>query len=119
MNKKIWSIIFLAIVLAAFVLTVVICVDVGVAAHNAKRNIADTSSGELPIAPLLGVMLSSLVAGAAVVVVGAVSSIGWICALINVKIAPVRAIKLVSEGFLTFYSVVMLLTFAVFMCFLF
>ena len=119
MNKKIWSVILLTLVLAAFVLTVAICVDMAITAHNAKSNIADTESGEKAIASLLGLMLSSLFAGTAVVVVGCVASLGWICALINVKIAPVRAIKLISEGFLTFYSVVMLLAFAVFMCFLF
>ncbi|MBR3963963.1 MAG: hypothetical protein IKJ80_00970 [Clostridia bacterium] len=119
MNKKIWSIILLSLVIAAFVLTVVICVDIGVTAYNAKSNISDASSGEDAIASMLGLMLSSLLSGATALVIGFVASFGWICALINVKIAPVRTVKRISEGFLIFYSAVLLLAFAVFACFLF
>lgn len=110
MNKKIWSIILLCVTIALFIFTVVILYNTFYELNNA----IDTSevSG---VSAIIGVAVISLgLLIGFVFLGGGVSSVGFICSLINTKIAENTVIKRISKAFLCFFSAVLILILFVF-----
>ena len=105
MNKKIWSIILLCVIIALFAFTTVILYNT----FYELDNTIDTSevSG---VSAIIGAAVTSVVSLIGFVFLGGgVSSVGFICSLVNVKIAENTVIKRISKVFLCFFSAVLIL----------
>ena len=110
MNKKIWSIILLCVTIALFIFTAVILYNTFYELNNA----IDTSevSG---VSAIIGAAVASVAFLIGFVFLGGgVSSVGFICSLINTKIAENTVIKRISKVFLCFFSAVLILILFVF-----
>ena len=109
MNKKIWSIILLCVTIALFMFTVVILYNTFYELRSDASN--DEVSG---VSAIIGVAVASLGFLIGFVFLGGVSSVGFICSLINTKIAENTVIKRISKVFLCFFSAVLILILFVF-----
>lgn len=110
MNKKIWSIILLCVTIALFMFTVVILYNTFYELRSDASN--DEVSG---VSAIIGVAVASLGFLIGFVFLGGgVSSVGFICSLVNVKIAENTVIKRISKVFLCFFSAVLILILFVF-----
>ena len=110
MNKKIWSIILLCVTIASFIFTAVILYNTFYELNNA----IDTSevSG---VSAIIGAAVTSVVSLIGFVFLGGgVASVGFICSLVNIKIAENTVIKRISKAFLCFFSAVLILILFVF-----
>lgn len=105
MNKKIWSIILLCVIIALFAFTTVILYNT----FYELDNTIDTSevSG---VSAIIGAAVTSVVSLIGFVFLGGgVASVGFTCSLVNVKIAENTVIKRISKAFLCFFSAVLIL----------
>ena len=105
MNKKIWSIILLCVTIALFIFTAVILYNT----FYELDNTIDTSevSG---VSAIIGAAVTSVVSLIGFVFLGGgVASVGFICSLVNIKIAENTVIKRISKAFLCFFSAVLIL----------
>jgi len=121
MNKRVWSIILLCLIIVLFIFTVVLFVNMGISLHQFENAKIDTSSDKLPGASIIGVVFTSITLWIGFVFVGGmVSSVGFIFSLINTKIAQNMIINRISKAFLYTYSVVLILIFFIsFFCVIF
>ncbi len=107
MNKKIWSIILLCVITALFIFTAVILDNTFYELNNA----IDTSNDEVSgLSAIIGAAVTSVALLIGFVFLGGgVVSVGFICSLVNIKIAENTVIKRISKAFLCFFSAVLIL----------
>ncbi len=98
MNKKNWSIILLCLIVLCFALTVGTFVHTGFTLHSIDVNV--DSPGEV----LGGLFATAFIWLGALMVSGGLCAVGFICSLINVKIAQGSVIRKTSKVFLGGYS---------------
>ena len=98
MNKKDCSIILLCLIILCFVLTVGAFVYTGFTLHTMAVNV--DSPGEV----LAGLFFTAFMWLGALIVSGGLCAVGFICSLINVKIAQGPVIRKTSKVFLGCYS---------------
>ena len=119
MNKKVWSIILLCLILLSFIFTIVIFVNTGISLYQLKNTEIDTSNDILPGASVIGVAFAFIgLWGGFILISGITSSIGFVCSLVNTKITQNMIIHRISKAFLYFYSVVLILIFSIFVFFI-
>ncbi len=110
MNKNTYSMILLCMIAVSFLLTVIMFVNTGIAVYKLETIELDQSNDRLPLASLLGAAFTALaVWGGFIFIEGAISSVGFFCALINTKIAQNIIIQRISKAFLCFYSAILIL----------
>lgn len=98
MNKKNWSIILLCLIILCFVLTVGAFVYAGFTLHTVDVNV--DSPGEV----LGELFATAFIWLGALIVSGGLCAVGFICSLINVKIAQGPVIRKTSKVFLGVHS---------------
>ena len=112
MNKRVWSIILLCLIIVLFIFTVVVFVNTGISLYQLENAEIDTSNDELPGASIIGVVFTSIALWIGFIfIAGMVSSIGFLCSLVNTKIAQNIIINRISKAFLYVYSVILILIF--------
>ncbi len=111
-NKKIWSIILLCVIIALFAFTTVILYH----SFYDLNYAIDKSNGEVSgVFAIIGAAVTSLSLLIGFFFLGGgVASVGFICSLVNVKIAENTVIKRISKAFLCFFSAVLILILFVF-----
>ena len=115
MNKSVWSIILLCLMIVSFVFTVAVFTGTCISSFQLENAEIDMSEDKLSI---IGVAFTSFSLWFGFILIsGATSSIGFICSLINTKIAQNMVILRISKIFLYFYSVVIILLFSAFVFF--
>ncbi len=120
MNKRVWSIILLCLIFVLFIFTVTVFVNTGISLYQLESAEIDTSNDKLPGASVIGAAFASVGLSTGFVFVGGIiSSIGFVCSLINTKIAQSMIINRISKISLYFYSVVLILIFSIFVFSLF
>ena len=118
MNKRVWSMIFLCLIIAAFISTIVVFVNTGISLYQVKNTEIDTSNDMLPGTSIIGVVFATIGLWIGFIFIGGIiSSIGFLCSLINFKIAEDMIIKRISKAFSCFYLVILTFIFAVFLFF--
>ena len=114
MNKKAWSIILLCLSIVLFISTIAMLVNTGISLYQLNNSKIDTSNDELPGASIVGIAFASIGLWIGFIFIGGmVSSIGFLCSLINTKMAENMIINLISKAFLFFYSVVFIFIFSI------
>ena len=114
MNKRVWSIILLGLMIVLFVCTVAVCVSMGISLYQLENIEIDPSNDELPGASIIGAVFTSIALWIGFVfTAGTVSSLGFLCSLVNIKIAPNITINRISKAFFYVYSVILILIFFV------
>ena len=114
MNKKVWSIILLCLSIVLFISTIAMLVNTGISLYQLDNSKIDTPNDELPGASIVGIAFASIELWIGFIFVGGmVSSIGFLCSLINIKIAENMIINRISKAFLFFYSVVLIFIFSI------
>ena len=98
MNKKNWSIILLCLIILCFVLTVGAFVYTGFTLHSIDLN------AESPGKVLAELFATAFIWLGALIVSGGLCAVGFICSLINVKIAQNPVIRKTSKVFLGVHS---------------
>ena len=120
MNKRVWSIILLCLIFVLFIFTVTVFVNTGISLYQLKSTEIDTSNDKLPLSSILGTVFTSIGLSTGFVFIGGIiSSLGFLCSLINTKIAQSMIINRISKVSLRFYSVVLILIFSIFVFSLF
>jgi hypothetical protein len=112
MNKKVWSILFLCLIFILFICTIALFVRTGISFYQLKNVETDASNDEVPGASIIGVVFASIGLWIGLIFFGGItSSLGFLCSLINMKIAQNRMIHRISNVFLVFYSGILILLF--------
>ncbi|MBE6692774.1 MAG: hypothetical protein E7586_05595 [Ruminococcaceae bacterium] len=113
MNKKTLSKILLCLIILSFVFTIVIFVNTGITFHKLKAAEIDTSNEKLPGGSVLAsaFVLIGLWIGS-IFISGITSSIGFLCSLINIKIAENAIINRISKVSLFIHSAILFLIFS-------
>ena len=118
MNKRVWSMILLCLIFVAFISTIVVFVNTGISLYQVKNTEIDTSNDMLPGASIIGVVFATIGLWIGFIFIGGIiSSIGFLCSLINFKISEDMIIKRISKAFSYFYLVILTLMFTVFLFF--
>ena len=113
MSKRIGSIVLLCLTVIMLLLTVVICVNMGLSFYQMDNHVIDTSCDMLPGASILAVAFTTISVWVGFLFFGGcAAAVGWISSLINTKIACSPAIRAVSVGFLCIFSAVLVIVFA-------
>lgn len=107
MNKKIWSIILLCVI----IVTAVVIVSAGISLYRLESAEIDTSNDKFPGASIAGAALLSITVLGVFIFIGGMASVGFLCSLVNSKIAENMIISRISKAFLCFYSAVLILIF--------
>ena len=116
MNKRVWSMILLCLIFAAFISTIVVFVNTGISLYQVKNTEIDTSNDMLPGASIIGVVFATIGLWIGFIFIGSIiSSIGFLCSLINFKISEDMIIKRISKAFSYFYLVILTLIFTAFL----
>jgi hypothetical protein len=114
MNKKAWSILLLCLSIVLFISTIAMLVNTVISLYKLDNSKIDTSNDALPGASIVGIAFASIGLWIGFIFIGGmVSSIGFLCSLINTKIAENMIINLISKAFLFFYSVVFIFIFSI------
>ena len=120
MNKRVWSMILLCLIFVAFISTIVVFVNTGISLYQVKNTEIDTSNDMLPGASSIGAVFATIVLWIGFIFIGGIiSSIGFLCSLINFKISEDMIIKRISKAFSYFYLVILTLIFLHFFSLLF
>ena len=110
MNKRVWSMILLCLIFVAFISTIVVFVNTGISLYQVKNTEIDTSNDMLPGASSIGAVFATIVLWIGFIFIGGIiSSIGFLCSLINFKISEDMIIKRISKAFSYFYLVILTL----------
>ena len=110
MNKRVWSMILLCLIFVSFVFAVVLFVNTGISLYQLENAEIDTSNDKLPGASIIGVAFASIGLWLGLIFVsGIISSIGFVCSLVNTKITQNIIINRISKVFLYFYAVLLIL----------
>lgn len=110
MNKRVWSMILLCLIFVSFVLAVVLFVNTGISLYQLENTEIDTSNDKLPGASIIGVAFGSIGLWFGLIFMGGIiSSIGFLCSLVNTKITQNMIINRISKVFLYFYAVLLIL----------
>ena len=118
MNKRVWSMILLCLIFAAFISTIGLFVNTGISLYQFKNAEIDTSNDLLPGASIIVVFFVTIGIWIGFVFIGGIiSSIGFLCSLINFKISEDMIIKRISKAFSCFYLVILAFIFTVFLFF--
>ena len=118
MGKKIWSIILLCLIFVSLIFTAMVFVNTGISLYQEKNAEIDTSNDKLPGASIVGAAFASVGLWFGFVSLGGmISSIGFLCSVVNIKIAQNMTIKRISKAFSYFYLAVLALMFSVFVFF--
>ena len=118
MNKRVWSMILLCLIFAAFISTIGLFVNTGISLYQFKNTEIDTSNDLLPGASIIAVFFVTIGIWIGFVFIGSIiSSIGFLCSLINFKISEDMIIKRISKAFSCFYLVILTLIFTAFLFF--
>ena len=116
MNKRVWSMILLCLIFVAFISTIVVFVNTGISLYQVKNTEIDTSNDMLPGASIIGVVFATIGLWIGFIFIGGIiSSIGFLCSLINFKISEDMIIKRISKAFSYFYLVILTLIFTAFL----
>ena len=116
MNKRVWSMILLCLIFVAFISTIVVSVDTGISLYQVKNTEIDTSNDMLPGASIIGVVFATIGLWIGFIFIGGIiSSIGFLCSLINFKISEDMIIKRISKAFSYFYLVIFTFIFIAFL----
>ncbi|MBE6540465.1 MAG: hypothetical protein E7674_06975 [Ruminococcaceae bacterium] len=99
MNKKVWSIILLCVICIAFVCEVGLVVG-----SNALLNVYEKRGEDIAMMAILPIMYFGTI-----IIGGFIASVGFFCSLMNIKISPNRAIKIISIVSVCVWSVIFLL----------
>lgn len=104
MTKKVWSVILLCAMAALLIVLCVVGVEMRILdeAFKGSQSSDDPVSGTSFFAGVLEMFLVNIGATVAILLI---SLVGFALSCVNVSIAPNKAIKYVSVGFLTVYSV--------------
>ncbi len=120
MSKKAVSIILLCIALISFILMLILFVNTGISIYELNNAEIDSSREQLPLVSPLAVAFASISMWIGFIVFGgAISSVGGVCSLINIKIAENKLINRISKVFLYIYASVLVLIFGIIIYFLF
>ena len=118
MNKRVWAMILLCLIFVAFISTIVVFVNTGISLYQVKNTEIDTSNDMLPGASIIGAVFATIGLWIGFIFIGGIiSSIGFLCSLINFKISEDMIIKRISKVFSYFYLVILTLIFFVFVFF--
>ena len=118
MNKRVWSMILLCLILVAFISTIVVFVNTGISLYQVENTEIDTSNDMLPGASIIGVVVATIGLWIGFIFIGGIiSSIGFLCSLINFKISEDMIIKRISKAFTYFYLVILTFIFTAFLFF--
>ena len=118
MNKRVWSMILLCLIFVAFISTIVVFVNTGISLYQVKNTEIDTSNDMLPGASSIGAVFATIVLWIGFIFIGGIiSSIGFLCSLINFKISEDMIIKRISKAFSYFYLVILTFIFTAFLFF--
>ena len=118
MNKRVWSMILLCLIFVAFISTIVVFVNTGISLYQVKNTEIDSSNDMLPGASIIGVVFATIGLWIGFIFIGGIiSSIGFLCSLINFKISEDIIIKRISKAFSYFYLVILTLIFTAFLFF--
>ena len=118
MNKRVWSMILLCLIFVAFISTIVVFVNTGISLYQVKNTEIDTSNDMLPGASIIGVVFATIGLWIGFIFIGGIiSSIGFLCSLINFKISEDMIIKRISKAFSYFYLVILTFIFTAFLFF--
>ena len=116
MNKRVWSMILLCLIFAAFISTIVVFVNTGISLYQVKNTEIDTSNDMLSGASIIGAVFATIGLWIGFIFIGSIiSSIGFLCSLINFKISEDMIIKRISKAFSYFYLVILTLIFTAFL----
>ncbi len=109
MDKKAGSIILLCVIIVSFIFTAVILVNTGISFYEFDNATIDTSNDKLPGASIVGAVVTSIALWIGFIFLGGgCASVGFICSLVNTKIAENTVIGRISKAFLYFYSAVLI-----------
>ncbi len=110
MNKKVWSIILLCLILLSFVFTIISFVHTGISLYQLENTEVDTSSEIYPGTTAIGIALVFTGLFIAFISINGITSlIGFVCSLVNVKISQNTIIRKISKVSLWFYSALLIL----------
>ncbi len=113
MNKKVWSIILLCLILLSFVFTIISFVLTGISLYQLENTEVDTSSEIYPGTTAIGIALVFTGLFIAFISINGITSlIGFVCSLVNVKISQNTIIRKISKVSLWFYSALLILIFS-------
>ena len=105
MKKRKWSIILLCLTVLSFIAIVYVFVNTGILCYQLKTAEIDTSNDMLPGASVLSLVSVALALWFGFVFIGGViSSVGYLCSLVNSKIAENPIIKRISKISLYFFA---------------
>ncbi len=113
MNKKVCSIILLCLIFILFIFTIVISINSGVSLYRFKNVDIERLNDKLPPSAFtfVGIFATFGLWIGFVFIVGTASVVGFLCSLINIKIAQNIIIRRMSKVFVYLYSAIFILLF--------